>query len=763
MSILKLDLSLQEYPVFETKKSSTVELSEINFIFGKNGSGKSTLSELINKQYGTSEYEVYTYTGLQELLVDDKLGTIFLGEENKEARIKIKKIDSQININHTELNKLVRKKQSLDWKFEYQHEGITKHPIYLSWEKAKKAFDEKQQLIENFYTYGAKKIRNYDSSIKIVLDYYDKNNFKRELNDANELAKEEVNNLISKLSNSSKTKIDEYQNLSHNYQQLLSASNSILSKQPKQIEKIIELQNSNEKKAFAMRGKQLHKPGEKCSFCGQVYTEERAEKLERFFSVDDLKEINSEIDTLISQVDHKILELDSIKLVQETSVYDFLVENIKDINENLLKQKQIIDNFLTNIKGKLQEKRKDIFNEYDLIDLDIPTSLNPIINEINTIIKSHNNFTDNFETEQEVARKKLRLHVLYEIISNPNKYPYRNGWRGLASEKSVLESLAKTLLNEKTLLEQEVDKITGNESEINTITINGLKNKIKNLEKQRKENLKDTKNTEHLAKIINKKLSSSGKKDLQLEVCNTADNVECYMIRDENEGVRDISKVSTGEKNIIAFLYFIGNIKSQDERQKKIIIFDDPMDSNDDTLQYLIITELQKLYRGTNKIFDKNKDVFICMTHNVHFHLNVQPQGYFKDKNGKTKYDKNCFYILKNGEFFRIKSQNEDFKTSYEALWMELNDLYENNYVNSMLNSMRRIVETFIKFNKINQDKFYKNKEEHLKIFNVNSHDAIDTLSADSIGKTKDELSIMFKEIFKENGYESHYNSYWKH
>ena len=316
MSILKLDLSLQEYPVFETKKSSTVELSEINFIFGKNGSGKSTLSELINKQYGTSEYEVYTYTGLQELLVDDKLGTIFLGEENKEARIKIKKIDSQININHTELNKLVRKKQSLDWKFEYQHEGITKHPIYLSWEKAKKAFDEKQQLIENFYTYGAKKIRNYDSSIKIVLDYYDKNNFKRELNDANELAKEEVNNLISKLSNSSKTKIDEYQNLSHNYQQLLSASNSILSKQPKQIEKIIELQNSNEKKAFAMRGKQLHKPGEKCSFCGQVYTEERAEKLERFFSVDDLKEINSEIDTLISQVDHKILELDSIKLVQ---------------------------------------------------------------------------------------------------------------------------------------------------------------------------------------------------------------------------------------------------------------------------------------------------------------------------------------------------------------------------------------------------------------------------------------------------------------
>ena len=762
MSILETDLSLQEYPVFDTKKNNTIDLSSINFIFGKNGSGKSTFSELIKKQYGTSGYEVYIYTGMQDLLVDEKLGTIVLGEENKEARIKIESIDSEINICNAELNKLIREKKSLDWKLEYEQEGITKHPLYLSWEKAEKAFDEKQQLIEGFYTYGAKEIRDYASSIKLVLNYYDKNKFKKEINVANELTKLEVNNLISKLGDLSKSKINEYKNLSHDYQKLLNSANIILSKQPKQIEKIIELQN-NEKKDFAMKGKQLHKPGEKCSFCGQIYTEERAEKLERFFSIDDLKEINSEIDTLISQVDQKILELNSIEEVQETLVYDFLVENINDKNEKLFKQKQIIDNFLENIKGKLQDKRKEIFNEFELIDLDIPASLNPIIDEINKIINSHNDFTDNFEKEQEMAREKLRLHVVYEIIADPNKFQYRAGWGGLASEKSVLNSLGKRLSYEKTILEQEIDKITGNDSEINFITINGLKNEIKNLEEQRKDYLKDTKNTEYLAKIINEKLSSSGKKDLQLKVCNTDDNVECYMISDENDGVRDVSKVSTGEKNIIAFLYFLGNIKSQDKSKKKIIIFDDPMNSNDDTLQYLIITELQKLYRGTNKIFDRNKDVFICMTHNVHFYLNVQPQGYFKDENGKTKYDKNCFYILKNGEFCRIRSQSEDFKTSYESLWMELNDLYENNYLNSMLNSMRRIVETFIKFNKINQDKFYKDKEEHLKIFNVNSHDSIDSLSAESIGKTKEELSIMFKELFKENGYESHYNSYWKH
>lgn len=762
MSILEVDLSLQEYPAFDTEKSNTVELSEVNFIFGKNGSGKSTFSELINKQYGTSEYEVYIYTGMQDLLVDDKLGAIVLGEENKEARIQIDKIDSQINNYNTELKKLEREKKSLDWKLEYEQEGITEHSLYLSLKKSEKAFDEQQQLIEDFYTYGAKKIRDYDPSIRIVLENYNKINFKRELNDAKELTKEEVNNLISKLRDSSKSKINEHKKLSHDYQKLLNDANRILSKQPKQIEKIIELQNDNEKKNFAMKGKQLHKPGEKCSFCGQIYTKERAKKLESFFSIDDFKEINSEIDTIISQVDKEISELNSIKTVQENLVYDFLADNTKDMNEYLFKQKQIINNFLTNIREKLQYKRKEIFNEIELVDLDLPTSLNPIIDEINKIINSHNDFTDNFEKEQEIARKELRLHVLYEIISDPNKYQYRTGWRGLISEKSVLDSLKNKVSDEKSLIENEIDKITGNDNEINCKTIIGLIKEIKNLEEQREKHLKDTKNTEYLAKIINEKLSSSGKKDLQLEVCNTEDNVEYYMIKDENEGIRDISKVSTGEKNIIAFLYFIGNIKSQDKKKKKIIIFDDPMNSNDDTLQYLIITELQKLYRGTNKIFDRNKDVFICMTHNVHFHLNVQPYGYFKDEKGKTKYNRYSFYILKNGEFCRIKSQSEDFKTSYEALWMELKDLYENDYLNSMLNSMRRIVETFIKFNKINQDTFYKDKEEHLKIFNVNSHAATDTLSAESIGKTKDELSIMFKELFKENGYESHYNNYWK-
>ena len=762
---IKIDLSLQEYPVFDIKEENQVGLSEVNFIFGKNGSGKSSLCELINKQYGTdNEYDVYIYTGMQDLLIDDKLGTIVLGEENKEVKIKIDSIDSQRDNCNKELKKLDRKRKSLNWKSEYKDQGIEPHCIYLSKETEQESLDKQSQLIDGFYTYGARKIREYDSSIKLVLANYDKNNFQRELDNAKKLEEKEVDSLISKIGDASKSIIVEFQKLNQDYDKLLNQTNSIIAIQPKQLEIILEFQENNKKKTFAMNGKDIHKPGERCAFCGQIYSEERAEKLERFFSSDDLKEINTKIDSLISKIDNNLKDLDSISEVQETQVYDFLIENLIQINVNIKNQKSIIHNFLEILKKKLQEKRKDVFNEFESINMGIPDSINPIIDEMNKIIKKHNDFTENFTKKQEIARKKLRLHVLAEIVSEPSKYTYKQGWKGLASEVSVLERLEKTLSEKDDLLTKEIEQLTGNDSEIKSNTILGLENRIRNLEDKRKEHLKDTKNTEYLAEIINEKLSSSGKKNLQLEVCNIDDDVECYIIKDDNGGVRDISNISTGEKNIIAFLYFIGILKSQNESQeKKIIIFDDPMNSNDDTLQYLIITELQKLYRGTNKIFDRNKDIFICMTHNVHFYLNVQPQGYFKDKKGRTKYDKNNFYILRNGKFFRVKSHKEDFKTSYEALWIELNYLYENDYLNSMLNSMRRIVETFIKFNKIHQDQFYKDKDEHLKIFNVNSHEAIDTLSADSIGKTKEELSVMFKELFIESGFESHYDNYWKH
>lgn len=222
--------------------------------------------------------------------------------------------------------------------------------------------------------------------------------------------------------------------------------------------------------------------------------------------------------------------------------------------------------------------------------------------------------------------------------------------------------------------------------------------------------------------------------------------------------------MSTGEKNVIAFLYFIERLEEVKEgsRKKKIIVFDDPMSSNDDKMQYLIIWELQRLYQGKDRDkFNKDRDIMVILTHNIHFYLNVQPHGNFKDKKDRTKYDKNNFYRIDHHEFIKILSEKDDFKTNYEAMWVELKDLYECGHKLSMLNTMRRIIETFLKFNALNQEIFYKDNEQYLKLFNVNSH-GIDDTSAVQYTETIDEMRALFYQIFKDNQYEEHFEHFWK-
>ncbi|EAC3326625.1 TPA_asm: AAA family ATPase, partial [Listeria monocytogenes] len=271
------------------------------------------------------------------------------------------------------------------------------------------------------------------------------------------------------------------------------------------------------------------------------------------------------------------------------------------------------------------------------------------------------------------------------------------------------------------------------------------------------------KDTSKIAQLINERLKKAGKDDLQLKKIEN-DGFERYEIQDGENEVRSINKISTGEKNIIAFLYFIYSLEDIENQKNKpkIIIFDDPMNSNDDTMQYLIITELQKLYSGIDKNkFNHEKDYFLCLTHNVHFYLNVQPHGNHKDSKGRTKYDKSNFFRIENKKFRLIKNEKEDIKTNYAGLWIELSELCERNLRYAILNSMRRIIETFVKFNNLNTDDFYRENAIYKKLFDVGSH-SIDDLTHEQFTETPAELKLIFSNLFEENGFEDHFKNYWK-
>lgn len=109
-----------------------------------------------------------------------------------------------------------------------------------------------------------------------------------------------------------------------------------------------------------------------------------------------------------------------------------------------------------------------------------------------------------------------------------------------------------------------------------------------------------------------------------------------------------------------------------------------------------------------------------------------------------------------------ITHEKEDFKTSYESLWSELKTLYglKNVSADLLLNPIRRIIETFTKFNAINKRDFYEPVEGALKLFNVNSH-AIDDIEAELNGKTKNEIIQMFYDCFSKNDKAEHFKKFW--
>lgn len=764
--VIQLDLSKQQYQVFNVDIEPTLlELKNKNFIFGKNGTGKSTLCKMMENQFG-EDYDVKIFSGFQNVTEDKKLNAIVLGKENIEAKVKLESLEKKLTTFMDLKESLDNKIKSLEWNDIYKDEGIEKHALYRLKEEKESSFNSKSREIDNFYQKKARELKEYTNP-QITKTSYNKNDFLEDIPNSKQLDETEIEQYEQILNETSKDEVkNKYKIEDINFEELIDELNEILIYKVKEVTFVKEIQDNPDRKTFAQKGLELHEAGENCSFCGNEIKMERIDELESFVSASEVNEFQERITNQITNIKNLTKQLEEIKEIKKDDFYSSFDDEIERINTNIKIKIDEYKGLLKVIQDKLNDKNISIFKSIKKITIDIPDNFSKIKKEINELIDSQNEWTKNIENKQTTAKNKLRLHYVALNLLDEN---YKKGWRGYKTEQNELALLEEQFKDAKENIISEVNKIKGSTRDPKENTIEYLIKEIEKGEEQKSEILEDTKSTYRLVEIINRKLKSAGKDNLELTLVKGENDIEHYQVKD-GKGVRSIERLSTGEKNIIAFLYFLESLSDVETKsdKNKIIIFDDPMNSNDDTMQYLIITEIQKLY--TNKYLDKlnlQKDYFVCLTHNAHFYLNVQPQGNFKEEkiiNGKkkkvSKYDKNQFYRIENRRFNHILSQKDDFNTHYESLWIELKELYTNNLLNSTLNSMRRIIETYTKFNKINPVKFYHKKEEHKKLFDVNSH-SIDDLSMEMIGKSKSELLDMFKDLFESNDAIEHYKTHW--
>ncbi|GAQ15728.1 translation-disabling ACNase RloC [Myroides odoratimimus] len=156
----------------------------------------------------------------------------------------------------------------------------------------------------------------------------------------------------------------------------------------------------------------------------------------------------------------------------------------------------------------------------------------------------------------------------------------------------------------------------------------------------------------------------------------------------EKNQARDV--LSEGEKNIIAFAYYIGDahlkIENEDDYKKLFFIIDDPISSMDFTHVYTVCGVI----RDISKIIDKLKrERLIIFTHNNDF-MRVLAANNIIDKR----------LLLKKGE---LKDFNNNLTVPYINHLMDIYNIARKNEIAShtTANSIRHIIETLTKFQNV--------------------------------------------------------------
>lgn len=714
---MKIDLS--DINIFD---ENSIDINKKTcFIFGNNGTGKSTLTNHLKNSL--RELDVRVFQGFDSVVNDnEELNAVVLGEQNVEIDKEVRNIDneiSQIDIEKSEIERLIDKSNHDEDNF--YHKMISD----------KIQYEKFVNKIDDFYSREASRIKNIEP--KISKTNYNKNDFKLEIEQANSLSDEEIERLNKLLI--SEEKIAPAINFPEmNSLEILSEVNDLLSKTVEESVKISRLDNDVEKREFAKKGLQIHKKGDKCSFCGNNISDECFEQLDKYFSGEDIKNFEEQLQdklNLLNCIKNTIKDI-SLNI---NNFYELFHNEFRELELNFNEIKSENLEFLEFLIKSISDKQKKLFEKVNQLNI-IPPKNFEDVNSKYLELSQKNNESDLGNKKSE-AKNRLRFDEVGKSLLN---YNYSKKLNKLKELKECYEKSQEQFLS----VENEVKK---------------LKTSIERLQDKKLELKAKSKNEEKLATEINKLLGIY----VNFKIIHYKHDQEgFYRIQSKytNE-IRDIKQLSMGEKNIIAFLYFLKKLEEVNEKESvtnKFVIFDDPMTSNDNNMQYIMIEELIKLVINSNK--DKNIQQLIIMTHNHHFYLNLT--GYL----GKDRYKKYQFIrLMSNGintNIKNIKNLNDDFKSNYEALWQDLEFVYTSTKGRAGLlcNIARRIVDTFTNFNSISKNYFYKDVVGAKKLFDVNSHE-IEDLEADLSGITKKTIIRILYDCFEKNASSAHFKKYF--
>lgn len=726
-------LNLNDVPLFAD--NSSLELSDTNLIYGKNGTGKSTMVKAISRQINDSEHCII-FDGMERFIrSDNQLNAILLGTRNLEIEKSINDLATLREALKTDLNTAtktyetqqnsfndsIQRYRDFVWDNVYRHFQHNFPEDLTGWGGSKKLFAEKLKQL------GTKKLVE-TSSLQSESDILSKRS----------LIKSGVKlaifaDFIPKLN------IDNLKKLMTN-----TLSNTATGELSRQIK-------TRKLESWVQQGKPYLSPNEPCPFCGQKITQDHYKFLETEFSEiinSTYQKFQEDIKTEVEEIQRAQGQLQSWKEDTET----LSSKNGEGFKASITKEVVTVNTTLKLLATTVMSK-KDNAQQSIPID-DSLDSLNLALEQLASKIKDVNErISENNRLVENSAKSEKELHN--QILELMRIRCLKPDVQACQSEVKSFQSKLKASSEEKEDKQTEIDK---------------LDYKIAELRSQ-------TQSEEEAVTRINHLLGLLGNKQFKL-VCPTVNQGVSgyYTIEGKNGIQRSVLELSTGEKNLIAFLYFFYLVEARiSDAEPVVIVIDDPVTSNDDQSMFLIITLIQNLLFQTKNInADGNRKLqIIVLTHNSSFYINLK--DWTRNPYTKKNHSFHLFATPHGSVIKKISSKKEDIINNYDELWKEAKFSFDANQKQTLWNQIRRILETYIKFNNYSENLEHTVRDhiisaedtekklialQLVKIAHVNSH-SIDDLMQDLSPWSKEQIRDAFKFVMNILGGGEHFDAHW--
>ena len=426
---------------------------------------------------------------------------------------------------------------------------------------------------------------------------------------------------------------------------------------------------------WAQHGFELHKTKDekkKCLFCQNELSAGFLDSLSKHFS--------SNYEKLQSDIKSFIASLEGLKPAKVPEMNQGLYPDLQDKYECHTKE-------LNRIVGELDtwtdEAVKHLNEKYDnpLSEVSGPQSPEDLsalydkkIDDINAVIKEHNTKVENHNQTVKQVKEELEKHHIAVAIEEQDYSIIKSGF-----DKSIEA-------------EKEAKK-----------TVDANNQEISKLEKE-------TSNIGTAVQKINKHLEEFfGRKEILLEL---DDSKKGYIIKRDGDVAHNLSE---GEKNAIAFSYFI--VKTQERGfnvKEGMIIIDDPISSFDSNFIYHCFSLIKNHFTDAKQL--------IIPTHNFQFFNLVK--SWFEQKNHNVESDNKkitneskkkslpCeFYMFENiiendkrcASIVPLEETLRKFKSEYQFLFSRLNKFIAEGTLDyaefyTIGNIARRFLEIYINF-----------------------------------------------------------------